>query len=93
MKQANIPLLTLGESGMDSKYTKEYFVRAGVQPGYAGGLTLELANVGEIPIALEPGMLICQVFFHQTTSTNRGAISQFKGSRKPGLGTTAAAAS
>jgi dCTP deaminase len=136
MKQANLPLLKLSDTEMDSKYTKEYFVpfdkpfilhpgkfilgmtlewitlpgdlaghvtgksslgrrglivetAAGVQPGYAGGLTLELANVGEIPIALEPGMLICQVFFHQTTSTNRGAISQFKGSRKPGLGTPA----
>lgn len=59
---------------------------AGVQPGYAGCLTLELANVGEIPIALKPGMLICQVFIHQASSTNAGARSQFKGSRKPGLG-------
>lgn len=59
---------------------------AGVQPGYAGCLTLEFANVGEIPIALKPGMKICQVFFHKTTSSNVAARSQFKGSRKPGLG-------
>lgn len=60
---------------------------AGIQPGFAGCLTLELANVGEIPIALTPGMQICQVFLHEATSSNAGAKSQFKGSRKPGLGT------
>lgn len=59
---------------------------AGVQPGYAGCLTLELANVGEIPVKLVPGMKICQLFLHKTLSTNSGASSQFKGTRKPGLG-------
>ncbi len=61
---------------------------AGIHPGFAGCLTLELANVGEIPIALNPGMEFCQVFFHETLSENRGATSQFKGSRKPELGST-----
>jgi len=60
---------------------------AGVHPGFAGCLTLELANVGELPIALIPGMEICQVFFHQASSHHAGALSQFKGRRKPGLGT------
>lgn len=40
----------------------------GVHPRFTGCLTLELANVGEIPIGVRPGMSICQVFFH-TTST------------------------
>jgi dCTP deaminase len=61
---------------------------AGIHPGYAGCLTLELANVGEIPIALVPGMEICQVFFHRTEGENSAASSQFKGSRKPRLGST-----
>jgi dCTP deaminase len=61
---------------------------AGIHPGYAGCLTLELANVGEIPIQLVPGMEICQVFFHETKGTNSAASSQFKGSRKPRLGST-----
>lgn len=59
---------------------------AGVQPGFAGCLTLELANVGEVPVRLQPGMQVCQLFLHQTTSTNVNARSQFKGSRKPSLG-------
>jgi dCTP deaminase len=58
---------------------------AGIHPGYAGCLTLELTNVGEIPIALRPGMEICQIFIHRATSINGGAASQFKGSRKPGI--------
>ena len=62
---------------------------AGVRPGFAGCLTLELANVGEIQIGLNPGMLICQVFFHQATSFGVSASSQFKGARKPGLGSLA----
>lgn len=59
---------------------------AGVQPGYAGCLTLEFANVGEVPVELKPGMPICQVFFHQASSSNLSAASQFKGGRKPNLG-------
>ncbi len=31
----------------------------GVHPGFKGCLTLELSNVGEIPIEIKPGMLIC----------------------------------
>lgn len=134
MKQANVPVLKVGES-VSASVSKEHFVpfdkefvlhpgkfvlgitlewlvlpgdlvghvtgksslgrrgliietAAGIQPGYAGGLTLELANVGEIPIALVPGMLICQIFLHLASSSNLAASSQFKGARKPVLGTT-----
>lgn len=37
---------------------------AGIHPGFTGCLTLELTNVGEVPIALYPAFFICQVFFH-----------------------------
>jgi dCTP deaminase len=40
----------------------------GVHPRFTGCLTLELANVGEIPIAVHPGMQICQIFFHHMSS-------------------------
>ncbi len=36
----------------------------GVHPLFAGCIALELANVGEIPITVVPGMPICQLFFH-----------------------------
>src|SRR3990172_4078309 len=37
----------------------------GVHPGFKGCLTLELSNVGEIPIGIKPGTTICQLFIHQ----------------------------
>jgi dCTP deaminase len=36
----------------------------GIQPGFAGTLTLELRNLGETPLTLHPGQAIGQLFFH-----------------------------
>jgi dCTP deaminase len=62
----------------------------GVHPGYTGCLALELTNVGELPIHLQPGMRICQLFLHETAggeSASRAArSSQFVGYRIPVLG-------
>jgi len=35
-----------------------------VEPGFKGVLTLELSNLGTIPIELYPGVRIAQLFFH-----------------------------
>ena len=59
---------------------------AGIHPGFRGCLTLELANVGEIPIALVPGMQVCQLFLHNVDNSEKRAKSQFIGRRKPSLG-------
>ena len=40
----------------------------GVHPGFTGCLTLELSNVGEIPVAIRPGTAICQLFLHEVQS-------------------------
>jgi deoxycytidine triphosphate deaminase len=40
----------------------------GVHPGFTGCLTLELANLGDIPIAIRPGMTIGQIFIHPVDS-------------------------
>jgi dCTP deaminase len=37
----------------------------GIQPGFAGTLTLELRNLGETPLTLYPGQAIGQLFFHK----------------------------
>lgn len=56
----------------------------GVHPGFAGCLTLELSNVGEIPISIAPGSHICQVFFHRLSEpVPEGAASKFLGQRQP----------
>ena len=61
----------------------------GVHPGFTGCLTLELSNVGEIPIIVKPGTAICQLFIHQVMAGNPKYTdrSSFIGRRKPTLGT------
>jgi dCTP deaminase len=59
---------------------------SGIQPGFAGCLALELSNVGEVPIALMPGMEICQIFLHEVGPDPKFTKSQFLGRRKPVLG-------
>ncbi len=59
----------------------------GVHPGFSGCLTLELTNVGEVPIAIRPGTAICQMFLHQVGGTSAHVDkSRFVGSRRPSLG-------
>src|SRR5436309_13869423 len=57
----------------------------GVHPGFTGCLTLELTNVGEIPIKIQPGMTICQLFIHRVEEHGTGKVdqSQFVARRKP----------
>jgi dCTP deaminase len=40
---------------------------ATVDPGFRGNITLELANMGRIPVLLHPGMRICSLSFEQLT--------------------------
>jgi dCTP deaminase len=60
----------------------------GVHPGFRGCLTLELSNVGEVPIGLRPGSRICQLSLFRAEGGTVSHIdqSQFIGSRRPGLG-------
>ena len=58
---------------------------SGVHPNFSGCLTLEIANVGEVPLKVFPGMQIAQLFVHEVEpsgSRNRGSLS---GSRKPSV--------
>ncbi len=61
----------------------------GVHPGFTGCLTLELSNVGEVPIAVRPGTTVCQLFLHQAHGGSSDLVdkSTFIGRRKPALGT------
>jgi dCTP deaminase len=59
---------------------------AGVHPGFSGCLTLEIANVGEIPVKLISGMLICQIFIYAVEDANAQSKTSLSGQRKPRLG-------
>jgi dCTP deaminase len=39
-----------------------------VNPGHEGALTLEISNIGMMPVTLYPGMNICQLVFQRLTS-------------------------
>ena len=56
----------------------------GVHPGYSGIITLEISNVGEIPIYLYPGLSIAQLFIQEVTPGVTGDVfSTFRGSSSP----------
>lgn len=59
---------------------------AGVHPGFSGCLTLEIANVGEVPVRLVAGMLICQLFFQPVDGELGTTQTPLSGQRKPRLG-------
>ena len=59
----------------------------GVHSGFSGCLTLEITNLGEVPIAIYPGMTICQLFLHKVqTSEQTSDSTTFFGKSKPVLG-------
>lgn len=55
--------------------------------GYNGEITLEISNIGKIPVALRPGMRICQLTLMQTGPVARpyGPLrgSKYQGQRGP----------
>jgi dCTP deaminase len=59
---------------------------AGLHPCFSGCIALEIANCGEVPIALSPGMRICQVFFHRVSCRSPENETSFGGRRKPTFG-------
>jgi dCTP deaminase len=59
---------------------------AGLHPNFSGCITLELSNCGEVPVAVVPGMRICQVFFHQLVGPSSTTRTLFGGRRRPTFG-------
>jgi dCTP deaminase len=61
-----------------------------IEPSYQGIVTLELSNMGQIPIALYPGMRIAQIAFSKTVGdTTRSNRGQFPLSFEPRQGNIA----
>ena len=61
-----------------------------IEPNYRGIVTLELANLGEIPIALYPGLQLAQIAFATVKGdTKRPSRGQFRMSFEPRQGSVA----
>ncbi len=59
----------------------------GVHPGYRGSLTLEITNLGEVPLIISPGRRVAQLFFHTVeydkTVKLEDLASRFHANTKP----------
>lgn len=54
-----------------------------VHPGYAGCLTLELQNLGEVPLRLQPGLRVAQIIFRAVGEVRHQPASQLACSYRP----------
>ena len=54
-----------------------------IHPNYAGVVTLELSNLGETPIPLNPGLRIAQLIFHKSEYKEINKFGKYQLSIKP----------
>lgn len=52
-----------------------------VDAGFKGTVTLELSNVGKMPVALRPNMRVCQISFEQMSSPAERPYGAARGSK------------
>jgi dCTP deaminase len=57
------------------------------QPEYIQVSTLELASVGEVPVKIQPGMKICEIFVHELPKGEKTFAGSFAERCRPHLGT------
>jgi dCTP deaminase len=63
-----------------------HFTAPTIHAGFKGKITLELINLGPIPILLYPGAFICQLIVEEITGEPLRNDSQFQGQSRPGGG-------
>ena len=59
-----------------------------VDPGFEGTITLEISNLNRVPVALYPGMRVCQIAFEQMSSPaetpyGKKPFSKYQGQEMP----------
>ena len=59
-----------------------------VDPGFQGTITLEISNLNRLPVALYPGMRVCQIAFEEMTSAaetpyDKKPHSKYQGQQLP----------
>lgn len=52
-----------------------------IDPGFSGTITLEISNLNRMPVALYPGMRVCQLAFEQMTSPAETPYNRKVGSK------------
>lgn len=54
-----------------------------IDPGFKGVITLELANIGKVPLKLYPCLRIAQLVFHKLSSPTKGYTGAYSTSTGP----------
>lgn len=54
-----------------------------IDPGFKGVITLELANIGKVPLILYPCLRIAQLVFHRLSSRTEGYAGEYSTSTGP----------
>lgn len=54
-----------------------------IDPGFKGVITLELANIGKVPLKLYPCLRIAQLVFHKLSGPTEGYSGQYSASTGP----------
>lgn len=54
-----------------------------IDPGFKGVITLELANIGKVPLILYPCLRIAQLVFHKLSSRTEGYTGEYSTSTGP----------
>ena len=60
-----------------------HFTAPTIHPGFRGNITLEIINLGEIPLTLRPGLHICQLIVETVEGEPTPAASQFQDQQLP----------
>ncbi|MFO0762925.1 MAG: dCTP deaminase [Byssovorax sp.] len=61
-----------------------HFTAPTIHAGFRGRITLEIINLGPIPILLYPGTYICQLIIEEVVGVPLRNDSQFQGQTRPG---------
>ncbi|MBM4241595.1 MAG: dCTP deaminase [Euryarchaeota archaeon] len=75
---------SIGRLGITMHVTAGY-----IDPGFCGKITLELSNVGKMPVAIYPKQRVCQVVFETMTSPSEKPYghpdrdSKYMGQKRP----------
>jgi dCTP deaminase len=57
-----------GRSSMGRLGVTMHVTAGFIDPGFEGKITLEISNIGAMPVALYPGQRVCQIVFETMTS-------------------------
>lgn len=52
-----------------------------IDPGFDGQITLEISNLGKLPVELKIGSRVCQIVFHQLSSPCQNPYGPARGSK------------